>query len=164
MSSTASPNHHGTGTQRRDLLVFSLLLLAGFSAILITAHLAVRPTPIWEVAADMRSEMDPEEGLSTWQALEIEPLLPDIMTRPAWDLEPQVTTTGAPTVLPTVVFNLRPTSTPLPPTPTPTPPAPTQTPRPHPTTPAPGESSPTPTARPTPPPPPPPPTTPPPPP
>ena len=45
----------------RDLLLFLLLLLLGFACLLIAAEAAVRPEFIWQVSANMRSKLNPDE-------------------------------------------------------------------------------------------------------
>jgi hypothetical protein len=159
------------------LLVFLLILLLGFACLVITAQMAVTPDRIWQVPANMLSELNPDEALETWER-RIEPLRPEVMTPPPWDPRRILTPAGTAVVVPPATLLPAPgTSTPeevavVPtpspsatlltrtPTPTQTPTGtPTSTPTPTPTstststptsTPTPtGTSTPTPTPRPT---------------
>ena len=68
---------------RRDWLIFLVLLLLGFACLLIAAQMAVRPASIWQVSADMLSELNPDEDRGI-EEVQIEPLRPEVMT-PPWD-------------------------------------------------------------------------------
>ena len=123
---------------RRSLLVFLLILLLGFACLMITAQMAVTPDRIWQVPANMLSELNPDEGFETWER-RIEPLRPEVMTPPPWDPRRILTPAGTAVVVPPVTLLPAPgTSTPeevaVVPTPSPSAtlltrtPTPTQTP------------------------------------
>jgi len=150
MGARGSHSNRDEGRERRDLLVFFLILLLGFGCLLVTAQMAIGPASRWRVAADMLSELDLDEGRDIGEVY-VEPLLPEVMTPPAWDPRHVLTPIGTVIVVPLVTLAPIPTSTPTPqevalvPTPTPMPsptslprtptsaPAPTSTPVPTPT-------------------------------
>jgi hypothetical protein len=120
------------------LLVFLLILLLGFACLVITAQMAVTPDRIWQVPANMFSELNPDEALETWER-RIGPLRPEVMTPPPWDPRRILTPAGtAVVVLPATLLPASGTSTPeevaVVPTPSPSAtlltgtPTPTQTP------------------------------------
>ena len=145
----------------RSLLLFLLILLLGFACLMLTAQMAVRPDRMWQIPADMLSQLNPDEDTDTGER-RVEPLRPEVLTPPPWDpnfLTPEGTAvvvapatfvpvrSGTPTpgevaVVPTP----SPSATALTPTPTQTP-TPTGTPTPT-TTPTP-TSTPTTTSTPT---------------
>jgi hypothetical protein len=81
------------------LLVFLLILLLGFACLVITAQMAVTPDRIWQVPANMLSELNPDEALETWER-RIEPLRPEVMTPPPWDPRRILTPAGTAVVVP----------------------------------------------------------------
>ncbi|HUX76315.1 MAG TPA: hypothetical protein VMY40_06710, partial [Anaerolineae bacterium] len=118
--------------------MFLLILLLGFACLMITAQMAVTPDRIWQVPANMLSELNPDEGFETWER-RIEPLRPEVMTPPPWDPRRILTPAGTAVVVPPVTLLPAPgTSTPeevaVVPTPSPSAtlltrtPTPTQTP------------------------------------
>ncbi len=147
-----SQDERGQERDRRDLLLFLLILLLGFVCLFITAQIAVRPTPVWWVSANMFSEIDPAERTPIKEGMTIEPVQPEVMTA-AWDPETILTPGGTPATVPPATWvpipsvptstprevaevtpSLSPTSTPRTPTPTATPTdTPTPTPSPSPT-------------------------------
>lgn len=159
---------NGRDRERRDWLLFLLLLLLGFICMLGAAQLAINPPASWQVSAGMLSELNPDEDREIG-GVSVGPLRPEVMT-PFWDIDTVLTpvSEGTLVVAPTVVLGSPPTSTPTPqrvagasptpstiptaltPSPTPTPTA-TGTPTPIPTvTPTPtGTPTPTPTFTPT---------------
>lgn len=68
--------------KRRDWLVFLLILLLGFVCLLITAQLAVKPDRVWQVYANMLSELKPDATLYAGQG-GIPPLRPEVLTPPS---------------------------------------------------------------------------------
>lgn len=136
--------------ERRDWLLFLLLLLLGFICMLVAAQLAINPPDSWRVSAGMLSELDPDQGVGVAE-VPVGPLRPEVMT-PLWDIDTVLTPAaeGTLAVAPTIVLGPPHTGTPTPqgiagasPTPTPTPTALTPSPTPTPT--ATGTSTPTPT-------------------
>jgi hypothetical protein len=81
------------------LLVFLLILLLGFACLVITAQMAVTPDRIWQVPANMLSELNPDEVFETWER-RIEPLRPEVMTPPPWDPRRILTPAGTAIVVP----------------------------------------------------------------
>ena len=79
MAARDSKSNRNRDRDRRDLLLFLLVLLLGFVCLLIAAQIAVWPDPVWEVPADMLSELNPDEVLGT-EGERIEPLRPEVMT------------------------------------------------------------------------------------
>jgi len=146
--------------ERRDLLLLLLILLLGFVCLLATAQMAVRMDRMWQVSADMFSEVKPEEEYAIDAGeVRVEPLRPEAGT--PWNPNLFLTPEGTIVIVPPATFAPIPTATSTPqevaggPTPSPgasaTPRSPTSTPTPTPThapttTPTP---SPTPTATPT---------------
>lgn len=131
MTTTNSHDEHedGRDRKRREWLIFLLLLLLGFACLLCTAQVAVKQLTMWQVPADMFSELNPDEKLGT-EVMPVEPLRPEVMTLP-WDPDTILTPVGTPSPVPTVVLVPLPTATatpqevaevptPLPSTPTPT--------------------------------------------
>ena len=120
--------------ERRDLLLFFLLLLLGFCCLLSTAQMAVSPGRAWEIPANMLSESDPDDIVESG-VLQIEPLRPEVMTPPAWNLT-RLAPEGTLVVVPVVTLASISTATPLAvvegptltPTPSPSPPMPSPTP------------------------------------
>jgi hypothetical protein len=119
--------------ERRDWLIFLLLLLLGFACLLCTAQIAIRQPPTWQASAGMLSELDPDEDYGTEMA-PIDPLRPEVMTLP-WDPDTILTPRGTAVVVPTMVVGppatttatttpqevaVVPTATPPPDTPSPT--------------------------------------------
>ncbi len=133
-------------TVRRDWILVLIILPVGILLMFLAAQLAIRLSPEWRYAADMRSYLDPDSSYLTQQGnAPVAPLLPDILTQPPWvdtfltpgatqptktsSPTPSPTYTAAPTeVLPTLLPSLTPT-----PSPTKTA-TPTKTVRPTPTT------------------------------
>ena len=137
----------------RSLLFFLLILLLGFACLMLTAQMAVRPDRIWQIPADMLSQLNPDEDTDTGER-HVEPLRPEVLTPPPWahnfltpegtalvvapatfvPVRPGTPTPGEVAVVPTP----SPSATALTPTPTQTPtptgtPTPTTTPTPTPT-------------------------------
>ena len=83
IDANGSRSNRDRNRNRRDWLVFLLILLLGFACLLITAQMAVNPERVWRVPANMLSELNPDESLST-PGVPIEPLRPEVMTLP-WD-------------------------------------------------------------------------------
>jgi uncharacterized repeat protein (TIGR01451 family) len=74
-----------TERRRRERLLFLVLLLFGIGILLCVGQLAIKPASSWEVAANMRSNLDPNvDFLTRKNSGLIEPLNPDILTLPAW--------------------------------------------------------------------------------
>lgn len=140
MAATGSENKYDGGRERRELLLFLLILLLGFICLLAAAQIAVRPDRLWPVSANMLSELDPDEGFDSG-GVAVEPLRPEVMTPPPWDPRRILTPAGTAVVVPPATFAPAPTSTPTrqaaasAPTPTAsaTPPSPTPTSTPTPT-------------------------------
>jgi len=122
----------------RSLLFFLVILLLGFACLMLTAQMAVRPDRMWQIPADMLSQLNPDEDTDTGER-RVEPLRPEVLTPPPWDpnfLTPEGT---AVVVAPATFVPARP-GTPTPgevavvPTPSPSAtaltPTPTQTPTP----------------------------------
>jgi len=135
--------------ERRDWLLFLLLLLLGFACMLAAAQLAINPPPSWQVSAGMFSELNPNDEGGAIGGVTIAPLRPEVMT-PPWDIGVILTpaSEGTLVVVPTIVLGSPPTPTPTPqgvagasPSPAPSPTEPTPSPTPTPTS----TSSPTPT-------------------
>jgi hypothetical protein len=128
--------------ERRDWLIFLLLLLLGFACLLCTAQIAIRQSPTWQASAGMLSELDPDKDHGT-EMTPIDPLRPEVMTLP-WDPDTILTPRGTSVVVPTMVVGppatATPTATPqevaVAPTATPSPvaPSPTRSPTATPTT------------------------------
>jgi hypothetical protein len=141
MTANNSPDNHGRKRDRRDLLVSLLLLILGIACLLLAAQVAITPEPIWRVAANMLSGVNPDTGeggvpVGPLRDEALTPLPKDILT-PMGTPSPapgavagqplEVTATpqevvAVPTSLPTLTPRL-PTLTPTPtrtPTPTPT--------------------------------------------
>ena len=98
---------------QRDLLVFLLILLLGFGCLLLTAQMAVRPQRVWQVPANMLSELNPDEK-ATPEGLTLEPLRPEVLTPPAWDPRYILTPVGTAVVIPPATFEPLPSGTPTP--------------------------------------------------
>jgi hypothetical protein len=111
LTTTNSHDEHedGRDRKRREWLIFLLLLLLGFACLLCTAQVAVKQLTMWQVPADMFSELDPDEKLGT-EVMPIEPLCPEVMTLP-WDPDTILTPVGTPSPVPTVVLIPLPTAT-----------------------------------------------------
>ncbi len=62
MTANNSPDNHGRKRDRRDLLVSLLLLILGIACLLLAAQVAITPEPIWRVAANMLSGVNPDTG------------------------------------------------------------------------------------------------------
>ncbi|MBU0702297.1 MAG: IPT/TIG domain-containing protein [Chloroflexi bacterium] len=142
---------NGRERERRDWLLFLLILLLGFICMLGGAQLAINPPASWQVSAGMLSELNPDEGHEIGE-VPVGPLRPEVMT-PLWDIDTILTplSEGTLVVAPTVVLGSPPTATPTPqgvagasPTPSTVPTVLTPSPTPTPT--ATGTSRPTPTA------------------
>jgi len=114
----------------RDLLIFLLILLLGFVCLWGTAQMAVKPDRSWQAPANMFSEVDPLRGFEEIEAgeLQLNPLRPEVMTPPVWDLT-RLAPVGTPIVVPAVTFApiARITSTPQQVVEVPTTPAPSET-------------------------------------
>ena len=109
---TREEGHTRDGKQsRRDLLIFLLVLLVGFTCLLGAAEMAVRPESVWSVSADMLSELDPDQFLST-PVTYVGPLSEKALT--PWDIERILTPGGDGVVVPTVIVGPLETSTPVP--------------------------------------------------
>lgn len=100
----------GDRRERRDLAVFLLITLAGFGCLLFAAQRAVQPVPAWQVPADMLSRMNPDEGRQPWDTY-VEPIRPEVMTPPPWNVEQILTPGGQAFVVPSVVFASTPAAT-----------------------------------------------------
>jgi hypothetical protein len=89
----------------RDLLIFLLILLLGFVCVWGTAQMAVKPGRSWQASANMFSEVDPLWGFEDIEAgeLRLNPLRPEVMTPPVWDLT-RLAPVGTPVVVPAVTF------------------------------------------------------------
>lgn len=153
--------------ERRELLIFLLILLLGFVCLLCTAQIAVNPGREWKAPAGMLSQMDPNSTIagSDIGGLSIPPLRQEVLTLPPLDLT-LLAPVGTPVAIPPAALvpvatgtstpgavaeapTFTPTATPTPrppthtPTPTPTPITPTPTHTPIPTTPTPTPFTPT---------------------
>jgi hypothetical protein len=141
------------GRERRELLIFLLILLLGFVCLLCTAQIAVNPGREWKVPAGMLSQMDPNSTIAGRDTggLSIPPLRQEVLTLPPLDLTllapvgtpvaippaalvPVATGTSTPgavaevpTFTPTATLTRRPPTPTRTPTLTPTPTAPTPT-------------------------------------
>ena len=74
-----------TERRQRERFLFAVLLLFGICILLYVGQLAIGIAPNWEVAANMRSNLDPNSDFLTRKNSGIvEPLNPDILTLPAW--------------------------------------------------------------------------------
>ena len=93
--------------------MFLLILLLGFACLLITAQMAVQPDRVWQVYANMLSELNPDERLGT-PGGPIEPLRPEVMTPPPWDPRYILTPVGTAVAVPVGTFVPALTSTPTP--------------------------------------------------
>jgi hypothetical protein len=79
---------------RRDVLVLLLALAGMFACLMVTAQMAITPASAWRVPANMLSEINPDKGYATrWMTL-IEPLRPEVMTPPPWNLDRILTPVG----------------------------------------------------------------------
>ena len=129
MTTSGSQNDNEEKRSRRDLLLFLLILLLGCACLAFMSQLpiqmAVQLSRFWEEPVNMLSRLDPdaEEGMDVF----VEPLLPEILTPPPWDIGVILTPGAGGTLVPPIVF--LPTSTPtvpavavLTPTPSPSPP------------------------------------------
>ena len=108
-------NDSRPGGRRRDLkwydpLIVLLVVLLSFACLMAIADLAVRPSPLWQVPADMVSELDPDTRTDSW-GVYVEPLRPEVMTPPAWDLDSILTPAGQAVVAPPVVWGSPPAET-----------------------------------------------------
>lgn len=125
------PGDRNEKREKRDLLLFLLILLIGFACLLITAQLAVRSDRVWRVSANMFSELNPDELYGTAD-VRVEPLRPEALTPPPWDMTRLLTPIGTASVVPPDVLVVAPTGTPAAvvggPTPTPSPIPPSRTP------------------------------------
>jgi len=70
------------------------------ACLMAAAQAAITPSRTWQVSANMLSELDPERDYLAWQKTPIEPLRPEIMTPPAWDLARFLTPVGRGVVAP----------------------------------------------------------------
>ena len=74
-----------TEHERRERLLFAVLLLFGIAILLCVGQAAIGIAPNWEVTANMRSNLDPNSDFLTRKnSGMIEPLNSDILTLPAW--------------------------------------------------------------------------------
>ena len=99
--------------KRRDWLVFLLILLLGFVCLLITAQLAVKPKRVWQVYANMLSELKPDATLYAGQG-GIPPLRPEVLTPPSWDPRYILTPVGTLVAVPPGTLGPAQTTTPTP--------------------------------------------------
>jgi hypothetical protein len=71
--------------ERRDWMLFLVLLLLGICLMLIAGQFAVSLASPWNVNANMHSELDPDRSYSGYQQVDaIAPIRPEILTPPAW--------------------------------------------------------------------------------
>jgi fimbrial isopeptide formation D2 family protein/uncharacterized repeat protein (TIGR01451 family) len=112
-----------TEHRQRERFLFAVLLLFGIGILLYVGKIAIGIAPNWEVAANMRSNLDPNSDFLTRKNSGlIEPLNPDILTLPAWldifftpnatlPINPVITppATRGPTRAPTQPATLQPT-------------------------------------------------------
>ena len=100
-----APRPHDEREQRRrDVLVLLLVLAGMFACLMAAAQAAITPSRTWQVSANMLSELNPERDYVAWQKTPIEPLRPEIMTPPAWDLAHFLTPVGRGVVAPPLVL------------------------------------------------------------
>jgi uncharacterized repeat protein (TIGR01451 family) len=74
-----------TERRRRERSLLAVLLLFGICILLYVGQIAIGIAPNWEVAANMRSNLDPNiDFMTNKNSGIIEPLNPDSLTLPAW--------------------------------------------------------------------------------
>ena len=76
-SNTSGPepqNSRDKNQERRDLLALLLLLLGLFACLLVTAQLAIMPAPLWQVPANMLSELNPDKDYQAGVTTPVPPL------------------------------------------------------------------------------------------
>lgn len=105
---TNRPQGDDKRRQRRELIVFLLILLMGFGCLLFAAQMAIWPGA-WRAEIGMGPGWDPDEGLGTWESY-IQPIRPAIMTPPSWMNETM--TPGTPVIVSPAVFGASSTGTP----------------------------------------------------
>jgi len=97
--------------RRRDLLLLLLLLLGIFACLLATAQIAITPVKAWQVSASMLSGLNPDADYNAWSRTFVEPLVPEVLTPPAWDLNGLLTPARQGTIVPPVVLDTAPGAT-----------------------------------------------------
>lgn len=94
--------------ERRDLGLVTLVLCVGVALMLLAGQAAIRLPSVWQVQADIGSNLDPNTAYAAALAtLQFGPLRPEILTPPAWYsslLTPQNGNRGAPTIVPVITL------------------------------------------------------------
>ena len=93
--------------ERRDWVIFLLILLIGIVLMLCAGQSAVAMLPRWSVQADVNSNLNPDDSYAKQHLAIIEPVKQEILTPPAWKdsiLTPQAAVTGTAIVIPMGVF------------------------------------------------------------
>ena len=102
-------------SDRRDWLLFTAMLIIGIFLLQFSVNIASSVPGSWEVESNLESNLDPDGKIGIKLKAEIHPVLPEIMTPPAWDTDQlltPITQEDAPsTVVPLAYFN--PTNTPV---------------------------------------------------
>ena len=104
-----------TERERRDWVIFVLILLIGIVMMLCTGQYAVALLPRWSVQADVNSNLNPDDSYTKQNLAVVEPIKPEILTPPAWQdsiLTPAVELTGTATIIPLGSFSAA-TGTPM---------------------------------------------------
>ena len=76
---------------RREWLIFTIILLIGMFMLQFVANIAVAAPPSWQVKSNMDSNINPEKNYNIRLNTGIEALLPEIITPPAWEMSSLLT-------------------------------------------------------------------------
>ena len=71
----------------REWLLFSIMLAFGIFLLQFTATVASAVPADWQISASILSDLDPDADFRQKKIVVVQPVLPEIMTPPAWDLE-----------------------------------------------------------------------------
>jgi len=96
--------------ERRDLALFLLTLVGIFACLMVVAQLAILQARAWQLPANMLSDLNPDPSYNI-QGTPIEPLRPEVLTPPPWNLSRLLTPVGRGATVPPLIVTLAPKGT-----------------------------------------------------
>jgi len=97
----------------REWILFTVMLMFGIFLLQFTANIATAVPANWIVNANILSDRNPDQEFTLREIAEVQPIMPEIMTPPAWDLQTLLTVepgdNAQSTIVPVVSFHQSPT-------------------------------------------------------